>query len=107
MIVEPQDPFYKEHAEECTYVGQYYHVIAAKGSQLYTAPQSAEILGQVPLGKEIWIDLRILEGRQRLWGVQALKGELADSSVWLNIWIFFVVEMGNGMRFSLRNIRRK
>ena len=48
VIAEPQDPFYKEHAEECTYVGQYYRVIAVKGAFLYTAPQSAEILGQVP-----------------------------------------------------------
>ena len=50
VIAEPQDPFYKEHAEECTYVGQYYRVIAVKGAFLYTAPQSAEILGQGAAG---------------------------------------------------------
>ena len=61
VIAEPQDPFYKEHAEECTYVGQYYRVIAVKGAPLYAAPQSAEVLGQVPLGEEIWIDLRMFQ----------------------------------------------
>ena len=99
VIVEPQDPFYKEHAEECTYVGQYYRVIAAKGAQLYTAPQSAEILGQVPLGKEIWIDFTYVEEDGDSWGVQALKGELADSSVWLNMADLHV-EMNDAIFFK-------
>ena len=85
VIAEPQDPFYKEHAEECTYVGQYYRVIAVKGAPLYAAPQSAEVLGQVPLGEEIWIDFTYVSEIGDVWGVQALEGDLAGSSVWLNL----------------------
>ena len=99
VIAEPQDPFYKEHAEECTYVGQYYRVIAVKGAFLYTAPQSAEILGQVPQRKEIWIDFTYVEEDGDSWGVQALEGELAGSSVWLNL-ADLQVEMNDAIFFK-------
>ena len=92
LIVCPEDDFFKEHDEECEYVGQLYTAAGDAGVvYVYSSPISNEIVGEIPNGTDIWIDFTYQTKEGVLWGVQTPRRDLSLGQ-WMNLTEFEIAK---------------
>ena len=92
LIVCPEDDFFKEHDEECEYVGQLYTAAGDAGVvYVYSSRISNEIVGEIPNGTDIWIDFTYQTKEGVLWGVQTPRRDLSLGQ-WMNLTEFEIAK---------------
>ena len=92
LIVCPEDDFFKEHDEDCEYVGQLYTAAGDAGVvYVYSSPISNEIVGEIPNGTDIWIDFTYQTKEGVLWGVQTPRRDLSLGQ-WMNLTEFEIAK---------------
>ncbi len=70
LIWEPQDSFYRTHAESCTYVTRRFTAKGPDGQVIvYKSPESPKVIATLENGTEVWVSYTYLDRDGVLWGI--------------------------------------
>ncbi len=75
IIWEPEDSFYKNHSDECTYVGRKFIANGPDGIVLvYKNPESSKVKVRWQNGEKVWIDYTYQDADGITWGISKKLG---------------------------------